>query len=81
MTDQEKIKVLDCKASDNEYLHKDFHGALCYAIKYLDSTRDSFIQLAGLGVLLSLLVLHGEPDAKHLRVVLFVAQYSLVEHC
>ena len=29
-------KVLDRKASDNEYLHKDFHGALCYAIKYLD---------------------------------------------
>ena len=37
MTDkQEKIKVIDCKASDNEYLHKDFHGALCCAIKYLD---------------------------------------------
>ena len=31
-----KQKVLDQKASDNEYLHKDFHGALCYAIKYLD---------------------------------------------
>ena len=31
-----KIKVLDCKASDNVYLHRDFHGALCYAIKYLD---------------------------------------------
>lgn len=30
------IKVIDCKASDNEYLHKDFHGALCYAIKYLE---------------------------------------------
>jgi hypothetical protein len=25
-------------SSDNEYLHKDFHGALCYAIKYLDET-------------------------------------------
>ena len=24
------------EASDNEYMHKDFHGALCYAIKYLD---------------------------------------------
>ena len=32
----DKIKVLDCKQYDNEYLHKDFHGALCYAIKYLD---------------------------------------------
>ena len=32
----EKIKAIDCKASDNEYLHKDFHGALCYGIKYLD---------------------------------------------
>ncbi len=32
----DKIKVIDCKQSDNEYLHKDFHGALCYAIKYLD---------------------------------------------
>ena len=31
-----KIKVIDCKASDNEYMHKDFHGALCYAIKYLE---------------------------------------------
>lgn len=30
------IKIIDCKQSDNEYLHKDFHGALCYAIKYLD---------------------------------------------
>ena len=30
------MKVLDQKASDNEYLHKDFHGALCYAIKYLE---------------------------------------------
>ena len=37
MTDNiDEIKVLDCKASDNEYLHKDFHGALCYSIKYLD---------------------------------------------
>ncbi len=32
----DKINVIDCKHSDNEYLHKDFHGALCYAIKYLD---------------------------------------------
>lgn len=29
-------KILDCKQSENEYLHMDFHGALCYAIKYLD---------------------------------------------
>ena len=36
MGDEGGKKVLDCKASDNEYLHKDFHGALCYAIKYLD---------------------------------------------
>ncbi len=32
----EKIKILDQKASDNEYLHKDFHGALAYSIKYLE---------------------------------------------
>ena len=32
----DKIKVINCKRSDNEYLHKDFHGALCYMIKYLD---------------------------------------------
>ena len=32
----DKIKVIDRKASDNEYMHKDFHGALCYAIKYLE---------------------------------------------
>ena len=31
------MKVLDCKKTDNEYLHMDFHGALCYAIHYLDS--------------------------------------------
>jgi len=35
-TSSDKIKVLDCSAGDNEYLHKDFHGALCYIIKYLD---------------------------------------------
>jgi hypothetical protein len=28
--------VLELNSCDNEYLHKDFHGALCYAIKYLD---------------------------------------------
>ena len=31
-----KPRVLDCKAVDNKYLHKDFHGVLCYSIKYLD---------------------------------------------
>ena len=30
------MRILELKASDNQYLHKDFHGALCYAIKYLD---------------------------------------------
>ena len=34
----DKIKVIDCAASDNVYMHKDFHGALGYAIKYLDET-------------------------------------------
>ena len=34
---QEK-QILDQKASDNEYLHRDFHGALAYALKYLDET-------------------------------------------
>jgi len=38
MAENEKIKVLDCQASDNEYLHKDFHGAMCYGMKYLDDT-------------------------------------------
>lgn len=28
--------MLELRASDNQYLHKDFHGALCNAIKYLD---------------------------------------------
>jgi len=32
------MRILERKASDNQYLHKDFHGALCYAIKYLDET-------------------------------------------
>ena len=31
-------RVLDCKTSDHEYLHKDFHGALCCGINYLDET-------------------------------------------
>ncbi|MFB3902404.1 MAG: hypothetical protein ACE15E_03040 [Acidobacteriota bacterium] len=31
-----KLKVLDLRGSEHEYLHKDFHGALCYAIRYLD---------------------------------------------
>ena len=34
--EKKELKVLDCRASDHEYLHRDFHGALCYAIKYLD---------------------------------------------
>jgi hypothetical protein len=29
-------EVMDCRASDNEYLHKDFHGALSVGIQYLD---------------------------------------------
>jgi hypothetical protein len=33
-----KYMVLERNSSDNEYLHKDFHGALCYSIKYLDET-------------------------------------------
>jgi hypothetical protein len=32
------MRTLELKASDNQYLHKDFHGALCYAIRYLDET-------------------------------------------
>ena len=37
MLDSKKgLRVLDCKATDHVYLHKDFHGALCYGIKYLD---------------------------------------------
>jgi len=30
------MKVMERSASDNQYLHKDFHGALAYAICYLD---------------------------------------------
>ena len=29
-------QLLDRTASEGEYLHRDFHGALCYAIAYLD---------------------------------------------
>ncbi len=36
MAEDKNKKVLECKASDNFYLHKDFHGALCYSIKYLE---------------------------------------------
>ncbi len=48
---KEKLRILDCKATDNAYLHKDFHGALCYGIKYLDdrygheATRDYLRQV------------------------------------
>lgn len=31
------MKILERTASDNQYLHKDFHGALAYAISYLDN--------------------------------------------
>jgi hypothetical protein len=31
-------KILECNSSDNQYLHKDFHGALCCVVKYLDET-------------------------------------------
>ncbi len=49
------IKVLELKSSDNEYLHKDFHGALCYAIKYLDDkfgcrTTADYLQQVGIEV-------------------------------
>jgi hypothetical protein len=33
---QKQPRVLDQTALDNAYLHRDFHGALCYALKYLD---------------------------------------------
>jgi hypothetical protein len=29
-------RVMEQKAGDHEYLHQDFHGALAYAIQYLD---------------------------------------------
>jgi len=35
---KESYKVLERNSSNNKYLHKDFQGALCYAIKYLDET-------------------------------------------
>lgn len=30
--------VMNRRAADNEYLHKDFHGAMSYAIEYLSTT-------------------------------------------
>jgi hypothetical protein len=38
MSLENNIKILERNSSDNQYLHKDFHGALCYAVKYLDDT-------------------------------------------
>ena len=35
---KELVRILDCKAAEHEYLHKDFHGALCEGIRYLDET-------------------------------------------
>ena len=48
---EETFRVLDCKSAEHKYLHKDFHGALCYGIKYLDdnygpeATRDYLRQV------------------------------------
>jgi hypothetical protein len=36
MKQPSEVKVLNIAAGENPYLHKDFHGALCYGIKYLD---------------------------------------------
>lgn len=36
LSSDQGLRILDCKATEHEYLHKDFHGALCYGIKYLD---------------------------------------------
>ena len=35
---QKQFQIMDQKAADHDYLHKDFHGALSYAILYLDKT-------------------------------------------
>jgi len=35
---QYEKKVMDQRATDRDYLHKDFHGALADAIRYLDET-------------------------------------------
>ncbi|NLP09945.1 hypothetical protein GX408_06050 [bacterium] len=32
------IRIMDQRASDRDYLHKDFHGALADAVRYLDET-------------------------------------------
>jgi len=34
-------KVFERKAADNIYLHKDFHGSLCYMIEYLNDNYGS----------------------------------------
>ena len=31
-------RIVERKASDNEYLHRDFHGAMCYIVRHLDGT-------------------------------------------
>ena len=38
MGEKRTQKILDRNAADNVYLHRDFHGALCNAIRYLDDT-------------------------------------------
>ena len=32
------VRVVERSASDNEYLHRDFHGAMCYVVRHLDET-------------------------------------------
>jgi hypothetical protein len=31
-------RVCDCTPEEHEYLHRDFHGALCFAVRHLDET-------------------------------------------
>jgi hypothetical protein len=33
---ENELRVLDCRPGDHDYLHRDFHGALCFSIRYLD---------------------------------------------
>lgn len=46
-------KTMSCKAADNEYLHKDFHGALSAGIEYLhtnygeEAVRDYLREFTG----------------------------------
>ena len=83
---ESKKQVLDCKASDHEYLHKDFHGALCYSIRYLDEhygqdATHEYLQQVGRTYFAPLTeALNGEPTPMWLLFAVSERPYLVFLH-